>query len=398
MDANEIAQVKRLFPYLSKYPIVFDVGSNKGLWTDIVIGIASEIHLFEPNEKMLHYTQVKYDAARNITYCNMAAWKEANQIPFYIIADEYSGLSGVYRNHNWDYLGWSQTEIQTTTLDHYADSNNIGLIDIIKVDVEGAEYDVLVGCKKLLRDKRVRFIQIEYSEHYKISGHTLKDVMDYVGQYGYAVFDHNLRKMDTFVEDFHLDNYIIALAEFTENWNSEFIKNTKDMGVNLALEIGCFEGITTNYICDNLLNEGGRVVCVDPLADEYLTESLSEEDKAMNADLAKVFNGQYERFIRNTVGKPVQLIRKTSAAAYPEILDLRFDLIYVDGDHRERYVYWDAVSCFVLLADGGVMLFDDYGWREYTKRGIDRFLTEYESRVEVLVKDYQVMVKKIPIV
>lgn len=396
MDANEITQVKRLFPYLSKYPIVFDVGSNKGLWTDIILDIASDIHLFEPNEKLLNYTQVKYDAVRNITYCNMAAWKASHEeIPFYIIADEYSGLSSVYRNHAWDYLGWSETKVQTTTLDHYADSNNIGLIDIIKIDTEGAEYDVLLGCRKLLRDKRVRFIQVEYSEHYKLSGHTFKDIMDYVGQFGYAAFDHDLKRMDTFTEDFHLDNYIITLADFTENWNLEFIKNSREIKCNLVLEIGCFEGLTTNYICDNLLNEGGRVVCIDPLQDEYLTENLSPEDKALNADLAKMFTGQYDRFMRNTEGRHVQLIRKTSAAAFPEIMDLRFDLIYVDGDHRENYVYWDGTCGFNMLADGGYMLFDDYGWREYTKRGIDRFLSEHEGKVEVLVKDYQVLVRKL---
>lgn len=395
MDANEITQVRRLFPYLSKYPVVFDVGSNKGLWTDIVIDIASDIHLFEPNEKLLHYTQVKYDSARNVTYCNMAAWKESHeQIPFYIIADEYSGLSSVYRNHNWDYLGWSQTQVHTTTLDHYADSNNIGLIDIIKIDVEGAEYDVLLGCSRLLRDKRVRFIQVEYSEHYKLSGHTFNQMMNYVGRFGYVAFDHDLKRMDTFTEDYHLDNYIIALAEFTENWNAEFIKNTQGIKARLALEIGCFEGLTSNYICDHILEPGGRLICVDPLEDVYLTGTLSPEDEQLNESLPN-FKGQYGRFIRNTKGKPIELVRKTSQEAYEELKDYLFNFIYVDGDHREEVVYQDGMKYFQHLPSGGLMLFDDYGWRDDTKRGIDKFLTDEAHGMEVLVKDYQVLVRKL---
>ena len=164
------------------------------------------------------------------------------------------------------------------------------------------------------------------------------------------------------------------------------------MKVDFALEVGCFEGLTTCYICDFMLNPGGRIVCVDPLEDEYLTEAVDDQAKAMN-DEYKIFNGQYDRFIRNTKGKPVELIRKPSSKALPEMHAYRFDFIYIDGDHREKAVYEDAVNCWAILKAGGHMLFDDYGW-ESTKKGVNKFLKEYRSKLDIVVNDYQLMIRK----
>jgi predicted O-methyltransferase YrrM len=179
------------------------------------------------------------------------------------------------------------------------------------------------------------------------------------------------------------------MAEYTQDWNSEFKKNTKGIKVDTALEIGSFEGLTSNYICDNLLKEGGRLVCVDP-HENYHVEG--HKDNAM-------FDGQYERFVRNTAGRPIEHIRKKSMDAVDQLKDLRFGFIYVDGDHSEDAVFNDGVQYWNLLLDGfknegGYMLFDDYGQSEETKRGIDRFLETQKGNYDILVKDYQVLIHR----
>jgi hypothetical protein len=93
------------------------------------------------------------------------------------------------------------------------------------------------------------------------------------------------------------------------------------------------------------------------------------------------------------------LIRKKSVDAHKELKDLRFGLIYIDGDHTEDGVYNDAVQYWNLLLDsprnaGGYMLFDDYGQSEETARGIDRFLETQKGNFDLLVKDYQVLIRR----
>lgn len=205
------------------------------------------------------------------------------------------------------------------------------------------------------------------------------------------------QQVNELIEKYQLHDKFVPFG-YTQIWNQEFINNTKGLKFDFVLEIGCFEGLTTNYICDNLLNEGGRIICIDPLADYYLTEKISQSEEVENYESHKIFAGQYERFVKNTMGKPVQLIRKRSADAYVEIIDYRFGFVYIDGDHRFQQVLTDAKMAFNVCADNGLMLFDDYGgYHGEVKRALDKFMMgENSGRIEVVFSNYQLMLKKLP--
>lgn len=79
---------------------------------------------------------------------------------------------------------------------------------------------------------------------------------------------------------------------FTRPELNDFLKSKI---FNLCLEIGCFEGYTSNIIVEHLA-ENGKLICIDPLKDEYLVDNLTKEDKIGNETRWKYFEGQYERF------------------------------------------------------------------------------------------------------
>jgi predicted O-methyltransferase YrrM len=195
--------------------------------------------------------------------------------------------------------------------------------------------------------------------------------------------------------------------EYTYDWNNEFKINTNGVkNLTLCLEIGCFEGLTSNYIIDNILNENGKLICVDPLTDVYLNTELKESDVHNNNTIYKYFNNQYDRFINNTnhhiKNNKLELYRNISSEVFPQLLEKyesQFDLIYIDGDHRASAVYIDSINSFKLCKKGGVIIFDDYSWgkmyhEEATSFGIDKFLNEYENQYELIKKEYQVVIRK----
>lgn len=370
-----------LKPYFSKSPIVFDVGSNKGFWADILIHNVEEMHLFEPNERLLTYTMVKYDYLKNVAYNSFAASDKNGQTLFTVFYNENNGLSNIIQNPKWDYLPGVIDKVETKTLDSYWDVSD--LIDFIKIDCEGADFMVLQGMREILHEHRVKFIQIEIGEHYDFT-----PVPDYVRQFGYDIFNFDGETFTKWQGE-QAENVYIMDKDFTQDWNGEFKKNTANLKgtVNFALEIGAFEGLTSTYICDNLFKDkDSRMIAIDPLTDEYLPD---HEDNAL-------FVGQYDRFIRNTRNYPIELMRMTSDKAFKQsgFKDYRFDFIYIDGDHRHDAVYQDGANAFHCCRVGGHILFDDYEWREETKHGIDSFLRDYDSWLEVVVKGYQVMIKK----
>lgn len=380
---TEVKAVLALRDRCGSDPIVFDIGSNKGDWASILAGNVKEIHLFEPNEILLHYSMVRFDRLTNVDYHNVAVFSKRGERDFFFFENYNNGLSSLYYNQFWKDQGLPMKEgiCFAIRLDDFWKGD---VIDIVKIDVEGADFDVLLGAERLLKEKKIKFIQIEYSKHYEVAGYTFQNVIDLVTSYGYSVYHFDGENFIPYSEETKAENFYI-MAEYTQDWNYEFKKNTKGIKVNTALEIGCFEGLTTNYICDNLLEEGGRTICVDPLTDEYLP---GHKDNAM-------FIGQFDRFTRNTLGRPVELVRKKSQEAFEQLKDLRFGLIYIDGDHTEQGVFTDAVMYWnVLVESGGYMLFDDYGQADETRRGIDRFLETQKGNFDLLVKDYQVLIRR----
>ena len=195
---------------------------------------------------------------------------------------------------------------------------------------------------------------------------------------------------------------------YIRDWNGSFKQAVGTIGkkFDLCIEIGCFEGLTSNYIAENLLTESGRLLCIDPLTDSYLVQNVDENDKKNNSEHWGYFSGQYTRFEENTrdnvQNNKIILYRNTSDNVLPSLRDQylgKVDFIYVDGDHRDFAVYSDAVNSFQLCKENGYILFDDYLWenlshQKTTKKGIDRFLSEYSEHLNIIIHSHQVLVQK----
>lgn len=394
---KEIKLVTGLMPFWSDNPTVLDAGSNKGGWCDVILDRFKEncdIHLFEPNLMLLNYTKIKFDYKKNISYNHVAAFSKDNLVkPFYYFENFNNGLSSLYKQDWWEKeLPMQVMDINTIQLDTYCQKLGIKEIDCIKIDCEGGDVDVLHGCETLLAQGAVKFLIIEYGSHYRFADKLFKDVINWVNNFGYTVYSFNgsnyiqVNSKD-FIEDYHAEDYIITkkkISNVSEVWNKEFVKNTSHLGkLNMVLEIGAFEGFTSKYICENLVEEGGRFLVVDPLLDVYY-EGDSEHDE--------MFEGQYGRFLRNTYNLPLELIRDKSQNVLPLLHELRFDLIYIDGDHRR--IFEDAELCMKILKVGGLLIIDDYLWRDYTIEDTNRFLEAYNGNINILFKGYQVGVVK----
>ena len=76
----------------------------------------------------------------------------------------------------------------------------------------------------------------------------------------------------------------------------------------------------------------------------------------------------------------------------------QFLVVFKNRDHSEDTVWLDAIYSFKILKEGGIIVFDDYEWnigKKSPKAAIDRFLQKYRDRIEILVVNFQVVVKKL---
>lgn len=106
------------------------------------------------------------------------------------------------------------------------------------------------------------------------------------------------------------------------------------------------------------------VVCIDHW-DRYRVEKYQP-----GIHPEHLMNNMYEQFLANAVHAgvadkicPVRL-DSDSAAAYCREQGLRFDLIYVDGDHTTVGAKADILRYFPLLTEGGYLCGDDWSWQK----------------------------------
>lgn len=184
------------------------------------------------------------------------------------------------------------------------------------------------------------------------------------------------------------------LSVHLDTWKQVFNPEWKNIPLT-ALEIGSYEGLSACWLLDNVLKHpDSRIVCVDNFI------GIGDH----NPEGPQSFSVR-DRFLRNLSvhADKVQLIEGDSRIVLKGFApDVRFHLIYVDGDHSASGVLSDAVMAFHHLTVGGLMIFDDYLWMDGTgerrwwgpKEGIDAFLTCFRDQLKIVSAGHQLMVSK----
>jgi len=184
-------------------------------------------------------------------------------------------------------------------------------------------------------------------------------------------------------------------GHFTQDWFSYNIKylsrvlykyNLHKKKLNI-LELGSFEGLSTVFFLTTL--KYSKIYCVDPFID-------FEENKD------KDFNQIFENFKYNTKNfqNRIRLSKSTSDLFFENIDNEKFDLIYIDGNHRAENVFKDAKNSFKSLKRGGFIIFDDFLWNYYDKinlnpiGAIKKFIFKNFFNIKIVSIGYQLVIQK----
>jgi FkbM family methyltransferase len=181
--------VALLSALLSEGMTYVDVGANIGHHALIAasrVGERGAIHAFEPAPAMFEALRrnMRRNGCRNVSCNNCALGDQQGVAQFYLSDISHSCANSLARTvHVTD----RQVSISVRTLDDYAVAAAINRLDVLKVDVEGAELMVLRGAERTISQFQP-LIVLEFSKHTIAFGYEAAELAQTLRNLEYELF------------------------------------------------------------------------------------------------------------------------------------------------------------------------------------------------------------------
>jgi len=136
--------------------VVFDIGAYHGVWAMLLARHAHEVVAFEPNSGTFEVLKemIAVNQARNVTAWPVAIGGQSTTADLWGTGSGASLREGQLRR--------SRSRVRVETLDSFVEGRRSP--DVIKIDVEGAEHQVLLGAPRCLARARIVCIEVHFDE------------------------------------------------------------------------------------------------------------------------------------------------------------------------------------------------------------------------------------------
>lgn len=201
--------------------VIFDGGANIGKYSLLINQLIPHVKIFsfEPVENTFEILKKNVDGVDNIIPVGFGLYKDncTKEINIY----PSHGHSSLVDIQGWKYDAKEKQIIKLVNGDDFMKKNQITEIDLLKLDVEGVEYDALLGFDEHIEKGKIKMIQFEYGYINITTKKLLIDFYNYLESKGYLIgkiFPKTVefRKYEYKYEDFLGPNFIAVKETETE--------------------------------------------------------------------------------------------------------------------------------------------------------------------------------------
>jgi predicted O-methyltransferase YrrM len=177
---------------------------------------------------------------------------------------------------------------------------------------------------------------------------------------------------------------------FTNGWfNVSELKRLMTQHLNPScshkiLEIGCYEGASTCFFSDNVLDmPESELICVDPFETGDKTTQLNNNTKIVFYNNIKQ-SKNYNKISVNEMYSNVFFATNIK----------KYSFIYIDGSHELEDIKNDFLNALKIIEKGGIIWMDDYLGgpvnNDDIKRVIDSVYEDNKDKLSIIHKGYQI--------
>ena len=183
----EYRELAFLWLFLRDGDVVIDCGAHIGLYSRLasrIVRSKGKVLALEPNPEALGFLKrnlADADAAA-VEIRQTALYRKAGEMNLYLGRDGRSGYSSLVNAGVSDL----SVTVPVTTLDRLLEEAGLPRADFMKIDVEGAEVDVLAGAEESVAKGAVPLLQVEFTErNLQAVGRSTADLKDAFEAAGY---------------------------------------------------------------------------------------------------------------------------------------------------------------------------------------------------------------------
>jgi len=172
--------------------ILFEAGSKTGddaLWLSKNLSIPSEgVYVVEPHSKFFADINEKYP---QFTVLNLAIFNKDGKMDFHEADNLDDGRSSLMDRQIYE-KDFTKKEVRTIRMDTLMSELNIDTVDVFKLDVEGASYEVLESFGERIDDLKSVQIEAEYNEVWK-EQKTYGSIIDFMMENEFVnIWEHDI--------------------------------------------------------------------------------------------------------------------------------------------------------------------------------------------------------------
>lgn len=183
-------------------------------------GPTGRVFAFEPEDgnyaRLCHH--IKLNGAANVEAVQRAVGATNGMATLHVFAPDRRGWHSLAKFEAEGVRPIGQQQVSCVTLDAFCDERKLSYINLLKVDVEGAETDVFRGAEALLRAQAISCIVFEISHvPLRAMGHRPDDVLAPLLRWGFTLYtldrDGGIQRMER-LGDFQWANLVALSPSF----------------------------------------------------------------------------------------------------------------------------------------------------------------------------------------
>jgi FkbM family methyltransferase len=181
-----------LLEFLRPGMTVLDIGAHQGLYSVLAarrVGSTGQVIAFEPSPRELRRLRVNLtlNRCRNVRVESVAVSDLEGTADLFVCLHQETGCNSLCPPAVSEPTG--RIPVRVTTLDRYLRQHGISPVDVIKLDVEGAELSVLKGATQLLNATSRPVIVCEIADARTVPwGYHGREIVEFLEAYDYGWF------------------------------------------------------------------------------------------------------------------------------------------------------------------------------------------------------------------